>query len=134
MALGHLGIFDPDAVSHSPLGTGWEAVSLLLAAVPTWSVWRASRPAHTQAPDKNSPPVRSTMVQEYAGDALLWVSVTIITRVLWGGLYDLVAPSAGIGLGRRSIMLPSALSILSVVFNRPSRYLFLEEDGRHPGT
>lgn len=108
----------------------WVVVSLILAAVLTFTVWRAGK-------RRDEPPTKMAkypIVQETLADGLLLISVSIITRFFWESWYLELEPSRGIGLTSRAIVLLVALSLLFVVFYLPSRYLFLVEDYRYGRT
>ena len=129
MVLGLLGI--TDLVDRSSSGDDiWAIVSILIAGLLTYLVWRAGkRPA--EVPTKM---IKYPIAQETLADGLLWVSVTIITRFFWETWYLELEPTRGIGISLRAIVLLVALSLLFVFFYMPSRYLFLVEDYRYART
>ncbi|MFC1922143.1 hypothetical protein ACFLY4_02550 [Chloroflexota bacterium] len=129
MVLGLLGI--TDMVDRSSSGDDiWVIVSILIAGLLTYLVWRAGkRPAEVPTNVSKFP-----IAQESLADGLLWISVSIITRFFWETWYLEIEPSRGIGISLRAIVLLVALSLLFVVFYMPSRYLFLVEDYRYVRT
>jgi hypothetical protein len=126
MSLSLLGIVD--LIDRSSSGDDiWVGVSLLIAGLLTYTVWRAGK-----RPDKSPTKViRYPFAQEALADGLLWISVSIITRFFWDSWYLELEPSRGIGISPRGIVLLVSLSLLFVVFYIPGRYLFLVEDYRY---
>ena len=126
MSMALLGIVD--LVDRSSSGDDlWVGISILIAGLLTYTVWRAGkRPGDT--PTKS---IRFPNVQEALADGLLWVSVSIVTRFFWETWYLEVEPSKGMGFSLLALVLIIALSLLFVVFYLPSRYLFLVEDYRY---
>ena len=126
MTLGLLEI--ADLVDRSSSGDDiWVIVSILIAGILTYFVWRAGKRPE-EVPTKN---IKYPFVQESLADGLLWISVSIITRFFWETWYLEIEPTRGIGISLRAIVLLVALSLLFVVFYMPSRYLFLVEDYRY---
>ena len=101
----------------------WQAG--LLAGITTWRVWAT---AHSSQP--SSERVRRLWRLEYVGDGLLWLSVTLVTAMVWGRVPDLLEAQIGAGLSLRTVMLLIFVLCLCVAFYLPSRYLYLIED-RH---
>ena len=129
MSLALLSIVDlvDRSSSGDDIGVG---VSLLIAGLLTYSVWRAgNRPE--KAPTKM---IKYPIAQEALADGLLWISVSIVTRFFWETWYLEIEPARGIGISLRAIVLLVSLSLLFVVFYMPSRYLFLVEDYRYGKT
>jgi len=108
----------------------WVGVSLLIAGLLTYTVWRAGKRPE-KAPTKM---IKYPIAQEALADGLLWISVSIVTRFFWETWYLEIEPSRGIGISLRAIVLLVSLSLLFVVFYMPSRYLFLVEDYRYGKT
>jgi len=129
MSLGLLGIVN--LVDRSSSGDDiWVGLSLLIAGLLTYTVWRAgNRPE--KVPTKI---IRFPNAQEALADGFLWISVSIITRFFWETWYLEIEPSRGIGFSLLGLVLLVALSLLFVVFYIPSRYLFLVEDYRYGKT
>jgi magnesium-transporting ATPase (P-type) len=129
MSLALLGIVD--LVDRSSSGDDiWVGVSLLIAGLLTYAVWRAgNRPE--KAPTKM---IKYPIAQEALADGLLWISVSIVTRFFWELWYLEIEPSRGMGFSLMGLVLLVALSLLFVVFYIPSRYLFLVEDYRYGRT
>jgi hypothetical protein len=129
MSMGLLGIVD--FVDRSSSGDDlWVGVSLLIAGLLTYFVWRAGK-----RPDKiPTKMIKYPIAQEALADGLLWISVSIITRFFWDTWYLEIEPTRGIGFSSKGIVLLVALSLLFVVFYIPSRYLFLVEDYRYVRT
>jgi len=129
MSLGLLGIVDlVDRISSGD--DLWVGVSLLIAGLLTYAVWRAGK-RPKKVPTKM---LQFPIAQEALADGLLWISVSIITRFFWESWYLEIEPSRGIGISLRAIVLLVSLSLLFVVFYMPSRYLFLVEDYRYVRT
>lgn len=129
MSMALLGIVD--LVDRSSSGDDiWVVVSLLIAALITYTVWWAGK-----QPDKAlTKNVKYPFIQEALADGLLLVSVSIITRFFWESWYLEIEPSRGIGVTPLAVVLLVALSLLFVVFYLPGRYLFLVEDYRYGRT
>ena len=108
----------------------WVGVSLLIAGLLTYTVWRAGKRPE-KAPTKM---IKYPIAQEALADGLLWISVSIVTRFFWETWYLEIEPVRGIGFSPRAIVLLVSLSLLFVVFYLPSRYLFLVEDYRYGKT
>ena len=129
MSMSLLGIVD--FVDRSSSGDDlWVGVSLLIAGLLTYFVWRAGKPPN-KIPTK---PIKYPIAREALADGLLWISVSIITRFFWETWYLEIEPSRGIGFSSRGIVLLVSLSLLFIVFYIPSRYLFLVEDYRYART
>jgi magnesium-transporting ATPase (P-type) len=129
MSLGLLGIVD--LVDRTSSGDDlWVGVSLLIAGLLTYAVWRAGKRPE-KVPTKT---IKYPIAQEALADGLLWISVGIVTRFFWETWYLEIEPSRGIGISLRAIVLLVSLSLLFVVFYMPSRYLFLVEDYRYGRT
>ncbi len=129
MSLGLLGIVD--LVDRSSSGDDlWVGVSLLIAGLLTYIVWRAGKRPEKEATKM----IKFPIAQEALADGLLWISVSIITRFFWETWYLEIEPVRGIGISLRAIVLLVSLSLLFVVFYLPSRYLFLVEDYRYGRT
>jgi hypothetical protein len=79
------------------------------------------------APDQNA---AGPSWLEYAGEALLWISVAIITRVFWDSLIALIEPVGGIGFSGQGLILLAAMIVIYSFFYLPARVLFLVEDYR----
>jgi magnesium-transporting ATPase (P-type) len=105
----------------------WVVISLVIAAILTFSVWRAGKRPGESLPET----AQHSILQEALADGLLLISVSIITRFFWESWYLELEPSRGIGFSPRAIVLLVGLSLLFVVFYLPSRYLFLVEDYRY---
>ena len=86
----------------------WVVISLVIAAILTFSVWRAGKRPGESLPET----AQHSILQEALADGLLLISVSI-------------------GFSPRAIVLLVGLSLLFVVFYLPSRYLFLVEDYRY---
>jgi hypothetical protein len=129
LSMALLGIVD--LVDRSSSGDDiWVVLSLLIAGLLTYTVWRAGK-----RPDKTPTKVITyPFIQEALADGLLLISVSIITRFFWESWYFEIEPSRGIGFTLPAIVLLVALSFLFVVFYLPSRYLFLVEDYRYGRT
>ena len=104
---------------------GWMFGGFLISGLTTYLVWAAAKPPSA---GENTPPGPPWL--EYAGDALLWLSAMIITRVFWESLLDLIRPAAGIGFSGSGLALLAAMGVLFLFFYLPARYLFLIEDYR----
>ena len=129
MTLGLLGVVD--LADRSSSGDDlWVGVSILIAGLLTYTVWRAGKRPE-KAPTKM---IKYPIAQEALADGLLWISVSIVTRFFWETWYLEIEPSRGIGISLRAIVLLVSLSLLFVVFYMPSRYLFLVEDYRYGKT
>lgn len=126
MALSLLGI------APAELGDAWAALGLGIGACVTYFVWKAGRGGHNEQVDETAP--EGLISTEYLADGLLWISVSIVTLMLWGMFAGDVGTAAGIGLNVRAVVLLWALSVLFVAFYLPARYLFLVEDYRSPST
>ena len=126
MSMALLGIVN--LVDRSSSGDDlWVGISILIAALLTYTVWRAGkRPG--DIPTKS---IQFPNAQEALADGLLWISVSIVTRFFWETWYLEVEPSKGMGFSLLALVLIIALSLLFVVFYLPSRYLFLVEDYRY---
>ncbi|MCW1966487.1 MAG: hypothetical protein KIH69_000020 [Anaerolineae bacterium] len=120
---GGLGLLALQGFDSSSENWVWQAG--LLAGITTWRVWAT---AHSSKPSPER--VRRFWWLEYAGDALLWLSVTLVTALIWGRVPDLLESQIGAGLSLRTIVLLILLLVLCVTFYLPSRYLYLIED-RH---
>jgi hypothetical protein len=129
MTLSLLGVVDLGDRSSSGDDL-WVGVSLLIAGLLTYTVWRAGKRPE-KAPTKM---IKYPIAQEALADGLLWISVSIVTRFFWETWYLEIEPSRGIGISLRAIVLLVSLSLLFVVFYMPSRYLFLVEDYRYGKT
>lgn len=129
MTLGLLGVVDLGDRSSSGDDL-WVGVSILIAGLLTYTVWRAGKRPE-KAPTKM---IKYPIAQEALADGLLWISVSIVTRFFWETWYLEIEPSRGIGISLRAIVLLVSLSLLFVVFYMPSRYLFLVEDYRYGKT
>jgi magnesium-transporting ATPase (P-type) len=129
MTLSLLGVVDLGDRSSSGDDL-WVGVSLLIAGLLTYTVWRAGKRPE-KAPTKM---IKYPIAQEALADGLLWISVSIVTRFFWETWYLEIEPSRGIGISLRAIVLLVSLSLLFVVFYMPSRYLFLVEDYRYVRT
>ena len=129
MSMSLLGIVDLGDRSSSGDDI-WVGVSLLIAGLLTYFVWRAGK-----RPDKvPTKMINYPIAQEALADGLLWISVSIITRFFWETWYLEIEPSRGIGISLRAVVLLVSLSLLFIVFYIPSRYLFLVEDYRYGRT
>ena len=118
MALGLLGIVDLQGRSDmGPL------MALVVGGVATSVVWLAGRPAESRVRVRTGP-----SWLEFGADGLLWVSVSLVTRIFWDGLVALIEPARGMGLSGGGVVLLVAVSMLYLCFYLPSRYLFLVED------
>lgn len=124
-----VGIYDAGISGQFWRGDIWVLISLLIGAFVALSVWAAEQPA-----PEDSAQIGYTDWGEYGADALLWLSVMIVTRVFWDGLLVEIAPSQGRGLSTTSFVLIISLSLLFTVFYLPARYLFLAEDYPYPRT
>jgi hypothetical protein len=129
MTLSLLGVVDLGDRSSSGDDL-WVGVSLLIAGLLTYTVWRAGKRPE-KAPTKM---IKYPIAQEALADGLLWISVSIVTRFFWETWYLEIEPTRGIGISLRAIVLLVSLSLLFVVFYMPSRYLFLVEDYRYGKT
>ncbi len=123
-AFGLLGIYQMNGSGGFFRGEVWIIIGFLLGGFTTYRVWVAE-------PRKNTPaearPV-SIPALEFGADGLLWVSVSLVTRIFWDGLVALIEPASGIGISGDGLMLLGAMAFLFVVFYLPGRYLFLVED------
>lgn len=128
-ALGLLGIADMSSTAGFFRSELWLLAAFLVGGVTTSLVRRAGTGWDSGTVDLPAPPW-----QEIAADGLLWVSVSVVTRIFWDGLVLLVEPAAGVGISAQGIALLLALSFLYVFFYLPGRYLFLVEDARSPLT
>ncbi len=129
MTLGLLGVVDLGDRSSSGDDL-WVGVSLLIAGLLTYTVWRAGK-----RPEKGpTKMIKYPIAQEALADGLLWISVSIVTRFFWETWYLEIEPSKGMGFSLVAVVLIVALSLLFVVFYMPSRYLFLVEDYRYGKT
>lgn len=129
MGLSLIGAVDPSQEGTFWGDDIWIILSLLVGILTTFVVLRAG------VPDKKIEGGNPFYwLIEYGADLLLSFSVIIITRFIWDELFTDLTNVTGIGLNGRSIVFLGALSILFVVFYLPSRYLFIVEDYRHPGT
>jgi hypothetical protein len=126
MAMALLGIVDSSASGDD----FWVALSLIIAGLLTFAVWRAGK----RPGDPPSREIKFPIIQEALADGLLLISVSIVTRFFWESWYLELEPSRGIGLTRSAMVILVGLSILFVVFYLPSRYLFLVEDYRYGRT
>jgi hypothetical protein len=124
-----VGIYDDGISGQFWRGDIWVIIALLIGAFVALSVSAAEQPAPEVATE-----IAYSGWGEYGADALLWLSVLIVTRVFWGGLLVEIAPSQGRGWSTTSLVLLVSLSILFTVFYLPARYLFLAEDYPYPRT
>jgi hypothetical protein len=122
-AVALLGIYELEGSESVFRGDIWVLIAFLVGGVTTYRVWKAGQPYDVHADHKTRPGWL-----EFGADGLLWVSVSLVTRIFWDGLVVLIEPASGIGLGGEGIILLVAVFILYVFFYLPGRYLFLVED------
>jgi len=132
LAFGLLGIYDFEGSQTTSLADLWVFAALLwvfaalvVGAAATYLVRRAGRPSEGAGLSIARPDWL-----EFGADGLLWVSVSVLTRIYWDGLTALIEPSRGAGLGGNGLVLLIAMSLLYIFFYLPGRYLFLVEDYR----
>jgi len=130
LGLGLAGIVDLSENGSPAAENFWVFFSLFVGALGAYLVWRAGNPPSGE--QGSTKPY--TLLLEVGADLLLWLSVLIITRLIWEGLFINLVPMRAIGLSWRGITLLVSISILFIVFYMPSRYLFLVEDYHYPGT
>jgi hypothetical protein len=118
-----IGIYDIDGSSSFFTGDVWVLIALFVGGFTTYLVRRAEQSGGLA----ERPGTRPGWL-EFGADGLLWVSVSIATRLFWDGLVMLIQPSSGIGVSGEGVLLLVAMSLLYVFFYLPSRYLFLVED------
>lgn len=128
MALTLLGWEAPDTNGQSGMYLFWGIAILVIGSTTTLVVRATSEPS-------KKPPPPSRPYLEYIGDFLLWVSVLILTRVLWDPLSSLFTTGEmAFEFGFLQLVLRGVLFLgmlyLFVVFYLPARLLFLVEDGR----
>ena len=130
LAFGLLDIVDLNSTGGETDLELWPGLTMLIAGITTYAVWRAGkRPTRDVQEQILLPGV------EYGADVLLSLSMSVITGFFWDTLVIGSVDSARrIGFGIRGMVLLISLSLLFVVFYLPSRYLFLVEDSRYPGT
>jgi hypothetical protein len=122
-ALALLGIYDVEAPDSSLRGGLWVFVALLVGGFAAYLVWLAAQPAEDLGRAGAGPGWL-----EFGADGLLWVSISLVTRIFWDGLLVLIEPASGIGLSVEGLVLLVAVSFLYLVFYLPGRYLYLVED------
>jgi hypothetical protein len=120
-----LGFYDMEGSLRFFQGDVWVLIAILAGGFTTYRVWSAGQPRET-----SSRVGAQARWLEYAADGLLWLSVSLVTRIFWDGLIGLVESARGIGINPRGILLLVAVSFLYIIFYLPSRYLFLVEDYR----
>jgi hypothetical protein len=125
LAFGLLGIYNLEGSHTSSLSELWVFAALFVGAAATFLVRRAGQPGEGAARSLSRPGWL-----EFGADGLLWVSVSVLTRIYWDGLTALIEPSRGAGLGEKGIVLLVAMFLLYIFFYLPGRYLFLVEDYR----
>lgn len=118
-----LGIYEISGSASFYKGDIWIIVGFVVGGFATFLVQTAEQRPEVNARAKNRPPWL-----EFGADGLLWVSVSLVTRIFWDGLVGLIEPSRGIGISGQGIVLLVAVSFLYVFFYLPGRYLFLVED------
>lgn len=125
LAFGLLGIYNFEGSRTSSLAEPGVFAALLVGAVATYLVRRAGQPH-----EGDGLPITRPDWLEFGADGLLWISVSVLTRIYWDGLTALIEPSRGAGLGENGIVLLIAMFLLYIFFYLPGRYLFLVEDYR----
>jgi hypothetical protein len=105
----------------------WGITVFTIGGITTLAVRWAGKPGEEARP---RPPARPGF--EYLGDFLLFVSVLILTRVIWDPMAALFTPPE-IGVPMRVVLLVCGL-VLFVFFYLPPRLLFLVEDGHYGRT
>lgn len=120
-----LGIYDIQGSGGFYQGDVWVFISLVVGGLCTYFVFLAERGGPTAARRREW-----AGWLEFGADGLLWISVSLVTRIFWDGLVEIIEPSRGIGLNSTGLVLMVAMSILYLFFYLPSRYLFLVEDYR----
>ncbi len=120
-----VGIYDMQGSGSFYRGDIWVFIALLVGGVCTYLVHSAEVGKPATAGRRK----RAGWL-EFGADGLLWVSVSLVTRIFWDGLVEMIEPSRGVGLSSLGIVLLVAMSLLYLFFYLPSRYLFLVEDYR----
>ncbi len=118
-----LGIYEISGSESFFKGDVWILIAFMVGGFATHCVKAATPNKKVSVSAKNRP-----RWLEFGADGLLWVSVSLVTRIFWDGLVALIEPAGGIGISGQGIMLLVAVSFLYVFFYLPSRYLFLVED------
>lgn len=118
-----LGIYDIGGSGSIYKGDFWVLIAFLVGGFTTFLVRAAEQSKEVSAKARIGP-----SWLEFGADGLLWVSVSLVTRIFWDGLVGLVEPATGIGMSGQGIVLLVAMSFLFVFFYLPGRYLFLVED------
>jgi len=118
-----LGIYEISGSTSFYRGDVWIIIAFLVGGFATFLVKTAEPNEEAGIKAKNSP-----YWLEFGADGLLWVSVSLVTRIFWDSLMALIEPASGIGMSAQGIMLLVAVSFLYAFFYLPSRYLFLVED------
>ncbi len=124
-----LGIYDISGSAGFYKGNVWMLIAFLVGGFATFLVKTAEPNKKVGVGAKNRP-----ARLEFGADALLWISVSLVTRIFWAGLVALIEPARGIGINGRGIVLLIAVFFLYLFFYLPSRYLFLLEDCRSART
>lgn len=120
-----VGIYDMQGLGGFYRGDIWVFIALVVGGVCTYLVLSAERDGPANASRR-----KWASWLEFGADGLLWISVSLVTRIFWDGLVELIEPSRGAGLSSKGVVLLVAMSILYLFFYLPSRYLFLVEDYR----
>ncbi len=118
-----LGIYDLGRSGVFYKGDIWVLIAFMVGAFTTSLVRSGERKREVSANSKNRP-----NWLEFGADGLLWVSVSLVTRIFWDGLIWLIEPASGIGMSGQGITLLVAVTFLYMFFYLPGRYLFLVED------
>jgi hypothetical protein len=124
-ALGLLGIYDMQGSGASSASQLWVFAALLVGGAATVLVHRAGQAGGGSTTSDARP-----AWQEFGADGLLWLSISILSRVYWDGFGALIEPARGSGLGAQGLVLLGVTFLLYFFFYLPGRYLFLVEDYR----
>jgi len=120
-----LGIYDMQGSDSFYRGDIWVFIALVVGGLCTYLVFSAERARPAAAGRR-----KWAGWMEFGADGLLWVSISLVTRIFWDSLVEMIEPSRGTGLSSKGVVLLIAMSLLYLFFYLPSRYLFLVEDYR----
>ena len=106
-----MGVYDISGSGSIYQGEAWVIIAFIVGGFTTYLVRTAEQSRVVSAKAKSE-----SNWLEFGADGLLWLSVTIVTRVFWDGLVDLIEPSNGIGMSGQGIVLLIAVSLLYTFF------------------